>query len=307
MNDTDLISVIIPTYNRAHLIKRSIDSVLNQTYKNLELIIVDDGSTDNTKEIIDSIKDERIVYVKQENQGASAARNKGIDLAKGKYIAFQDSDDVWHSDKLEKQINALKQNNADVVFCKMFVFGNLKKRVFPKHFKNGFLKKDELPFGISTQNIFGKTDIFKNNFFDTIMQPIEDFELTLRIQQIYSIYCLDEALVDYHNQSDSISNNSEKVLEALENVLNKDKNFLTKYNYTNLEILAQSFLVETFQIKDVHKRKKFFDLVFSINSSKKTKLIYFLTKIHFYKIRELTIKSITIPIKNIIKIYKNLI
>ena len=304
MDSTDLISVIIPTYNRAHLIKRSAESVLNQTYKNLELIIVDDGSTDNTKEVVDSLNDKRIVYVKQENQGACAARNKGIKLAKGKYIAFQDSDDVWHLNKLEKQICTLKENNADVVFCKMFIFGNLRKRVFPKYFKNGFLKKDELPFGISTQNIFGKTDIFKKNFFDIIMQPIEDFELSLRIQQIYSIYCLDEALVDYHNQSNSISNNREKVLEALENILHKDKNFLTKYNYNSLEILAQSFLVATFQIKDIHKRKKFFDLVFSINSSKRTKLIYFLNKIHFYKIRESIVKSITIPIKNIISIFR---
>ena len=137
MNNTDLISVIIPTYNRAHLIKRSAQSVLNQTYKNLELIIVDDGSTDNTKEVIDSLNDERIVYVKQENHGVSSARNTGINVANGKYIAFQDSDDIWHSDKLEKQINTLKQNNADIVFCK--IFKQFYRRIIVFYsFKEGF-------------------------------------------------------------------------------------------------------------------------------------------------------------------------
>ena len=90
----NLVSVIIPTYNRAHLIKRSAMSVLNQTYSNLELIIVDDGSTDNTEEVVKSIDDNRVIYIKQPNQGACAARNNGIDHAKGEFIAFQDSDDV---------------------------------------------------------------------------------------------------------------------------------------------------------------------------------------------------------------------
>ena len=192
MDNTDLISVIIPTYNRAHLIKRSAESVLNQTYKNIELIIVDDGSTDNTKEVIDSIKDERIVYIKQENQGCCAARNKGIDTAKGKYIAFQDSDDVWHLDKLEKQIQILKENNVDVVFCKIFKYGNLFKKIVPKQIKAGLLSKDTLPINVFPQTLFGVKEVFLNNKFDESMKAIEDFEILL-----YSLLFL---LMDYFLQ-----------------------------------------------------------------------------------------------------------
>jgi len=100
------ISVIIPTFNREKLIGNSIKSVLNQTLKNFELIIVDDGSTDNTKEVVDKFQDKRIKYIKLDtNQGASNARNIGIKNAKGKYMSFQDSDDIFYPNKLEIQLN----------------------------------------------------------------------------------------------------------------------------------------------------------------------------------------------------------
>ncbi len=93
--DNPLISVILPTYNRGYIVERAIKSVLNQTYKNLELIIVDDGSTDNTEEIVKSIEDKRIIFLKhKKNKGASSARNTGIKNSKGEYISFIDSDDV---------------------------------------------------------------------------------------------------------------------------------------------------------------------------------------------------------------------
>ena len=89
--------MIITTYNRAKLINRSISSVLNQTYNNMEIIIIDDGSTDNTKKIINKIKDNRIKYIKlKKNKGPSYARNFGIKKSRGEFIAFQDSDDVYH-------------------------------------------------------------------------------------------------------------------------------------------------------------------------------------------------------------------
>ena len=273
MNNTDLVSVIIPTYNRAHLIKRSAESVLNQTYKNLELIIVDDGSTDNTKEIIDSIKDNRIIYIYQKNQGASAARNTGIDAAKGKYIAFQDSDDVCHADKLEIQIQKLKENNADVVFAKKFVFGNLRKRIEPKQPKEGFLDKKDLPLTLGTNTLFGKKEVFLNNKFDLSILGIEDFEIALRINRNYSIYCIDEPLIDYYIQKDSISNNVERELNDFEKILKNNKNFLD-YSYHSLENLAVIFLNKAVKIKDKEKKKEWIKFVFSINNSGKVKKAY---------------------------------
>ncbi len=103
MNPT--VSVIIPTYNRANLVSRAIKSVLNQTYQDFEIIVVDDCSEDNTEEIVKSFNDSRIRYIKhKKNKGGSAARNTGIKRARGKYIAFLDDDDEWLPSKLEKQI-----------------------------------------------------------------------------------------------------------------------------------------------------------------------------------------------------------
>ena len=304
MNNTDLVSVIIPTYNRANLIKRSVESVLNQTYKNLELIIVDDGSTDNTKEVIDSINDDRIVYIKQENQGACAARNKGIDAAKGKYIAFHDSDDVWHLNKLELQINALKQNNADVVCCKMFVYGNLKKRSFPQKMEEGFLQRCNLPFGIGTPTLIGKREVFINNKFDLEMPRFQDFDLVLRIQQTNPIYCIDEPLMDYYLQKDSISKNPKKILQALEIMYTKHSKILKGYSSSSLDLLSKSFLEESFKIKDKEIRQRAINIVFKINNSKKTKLRYLFNKLYVYKIRTLMYKTASATIKKFITILK---
>jgi len=304
MNNTDLISVIIPTYNRAHLIKRSAQSVLNQTYKNLELIIVDDGSTDNTKEIIDSIKDERIVYIKQENQGVSAARNTGVEKAKGKYIAFQDSDDVWHLDKLEKQLLAIQKNNADLVFCKLFKFGNLMKRKVPKNIKEGFLQKDILPINIFPQTILSKAYILKENKFNIHMLSVEDFELLLRIQKKHSIYCIDEALVDYHVQKDSLSVNNERRVKYIKDILNEDKTILTTYSSSCLKLVAEDLLYDSINITDSKEKKEALKFIFTIDKSVSLKLKYFFHKMYLYKLRALIYKTVSTTIKKILAISK---
>ena len=103
------VSVIIPTYNRCELVQKAIDSVLAQTYLDFELIVIDDGSIDETPQVIPLKYGERICYIWQENAGESAARNRGIQQAQGEFIAFLDSDDTWHADKLEKQVNTLLQ------------------------------------------------------------------------------------------------------------------------------------------------------------------------------------------------------
>lgn len=104
MNNQPVFSVIIPTYNREKLLKRAIDSIISQTYKNFELIIVDDGSIDHTEELVENYKDDRIIYIYKENGGQNSALNKGIESAKGEYIGFCDSDDSWLSNKLEMHI-----------------------------------------------------------------------------------------------------------------------------------------------------------------------------------------------------------
>jgi len=102
-----LVSIIIPTYNRGGLCRKAVDSVLAQTYRNLEVIVVDDGSVDDTKDIVSNLE-ERVKYVWQENAGVSAARNHGLDVAQGEFIAFLDSDDSWHPWKIEAQLEAFK-------------------------------------------------------------------------------------------------------------------------------------------------------------------------------------------------------
>ena len=108
----DLVSIITPSYNTANFIDQTIESVLNQTYKNWEMIIIDDCSSDNTEEIVNRYKDHRIkFYVNEKNCGAALSRNIAISKARGKWIAFLDSDDLWDKDKLSIQISFMEKNN----------------------------------------------------------------------------------------------------------------------------------------------------------------------------------------------------
>lgn len=111
MNEIPIFTVIVPTYNRANLLRRAIDSILAQTFKEFELIIVDDGSKDNTNEIVRTYEDKRIVYIYKENGGLNSARNRGLEKARGKYIAFCDSDDCWLPEKLEKHLQKYHEDN----------------------------------------------------------------------------------------------------------------------------------------------------------------------------------------------------
>src|ERR1700752_5362711 len=104
------ISVIIPVYNAEKYIREAVESILHQTYTDFEVLLIDDGSTDNSAKVIAEIKDPRIVYIKQDNAGMAAALNKGITFCKGKFIARQDADDVAHATRFEKQIKFLTEN-----------------------------------------------------------------------------------------------------------------------------------------------------------------------------------------------------
>ena len=133
------ISIIIPTYNRESLVIKSIKSVLNQTYRNFEIIIIDDCSSDNTNNKIKKIKDYRVRYMKlRKHKGANYCRNLGIKRASGEYISFLDSDDVYYFNKLEKQIQNMKINKSNFDICKINILIELnlqfqityKKKIF---------------------------------------------------------------------------------------------------------------------------------------------------------------------------------
>lgn len=210
-----LVSVIIPVFNREKTVETAVNSVLKQTIHDLEVIIVDDGSTDNTASIIKNIHDDRIKYYYQKNQGACLARNYGISKASGKYIAFHDSDDIWHKEKLERQIEIFEICHPDLVFCKLNQIRNDGIIIkLPEKIPEGFVDPIVNLFGIGTQTIVAKREIFEQFEFDPSLPRFQEFELLYRIAQRYRLYCLDQGLVDYYIGNDSISSNPAKVYEA---------------------------------------------------------------------------------------------
>ena len=205
------ISIIIPTYNREKLIGNSIRSVLNQTYKNLEVIVVDDGSTDNTENEVNKIEDERLKYIKlQLNNGSSNARNIGIKNAIGQYVSFQDSDDRYYPEKLEKQIKNIINKNSILDFCKIKVIFNSSYSFFypnerqEKSILEGNTFEELISRGnfISTQTMLVKTNFIKKYYFDPNMPRLQDYDLLLRMIPKVKISYTKEVLVDLNIQEE---------------------------------------------------------------------------------------------------------
>lgn len=273
-----MISVIIPTYNRAKTIEKSICSVLKQTIRNIEVIIVDDGSTDNTKDIILSIKDNRIRYVYQENKGACAARNNGLMQAKGMYIAFHDSDDEWLPNKLEKQLHIIEKKNVDIVVCKMNQYLEKKiEYVTPKRLKEGLIYPVIDLFGIGTQTIFGKKEVLQSTLFDETLPRYQDLEYLYSLSKDNRIYCINEGLVNYYIGEDSISKSSKKMIEAVLLIVNKHPEIIMEYPIMTLHMRKNL-------IKDVNKELKTSEIY--IEAMKKTKIrIYDVVKYLYRLVR----------------------
>lgn len=238
------ISVIIPTYNRAHLIKESLQSVLKQTLQPYEIIVVDDFSTDNTEEVIKSLNSPLIKYVKnQRKKGANGARNTGILMAQGEYIAFHDSDDIWLPEKLSKQYLFIKENmEVDLCFCLMKKLdSNLNVvEITPKNIRRVVDIKESLQEGnlISTQMIYIRTEVAKRVLFDECLNRFQDWDFVLKVSKISKIDYVPEILVIQKNSSDSITNN-EKINDAYRIIFKNhpeivDKGWNNKIQYLDL-------------------------------------------------------------------------
>lgn len=224
-----LISVIIPTYNRGALIKSSIESVEKQTFQDFEIIVVDDGSTDDTEQVIAELGQHRIRYIRHDkNRGANVARNTGIQEAKGEYIAFQDSDDTWHPKKLAKQVDACNTSGADVAFCAFNRVISGKKTYIPKPgyklkvgYHNFYASLLRGSF-ISCQTLFIRRPLLLEvGMFDEELPRLQDWELCLRLSENHSFVFLSEPLVEVEIRADSISTDTKNYARAADLILKK--------------------------------------------------------------------------------------
>ncbi|TXI84648.1 MAG: glycosyltransferase, partial [Cupriavidus sp.] len=202
MTTVPKVSVIIPTFNRAHVLGRAIDSVLGQTYADLELIVVDDGSSDGTAGLMKSFGDPRLRYVQQaKNQGVSAARNRGIAEARGEWLAFLDSDDLWLAQKLERQFAALQGVDCVASYCCLLrIDGENQKRI---PYRSDAVNAGARPWPsllmdglwFSQTWLVPKRVVLAAGLFDEGMSIWEDWDLFLRIGLQGPIHHLPEVLV----------------------------------------------------------------------------------------------------------------
>ncbi len=266
-----LVSVIIPTFNRAHVLPRAIESVLSQTYKNIELIVVDDGSSDDTKLLSVGAR-----YFYQENKGVSAARNLGIEKARGEYIAFLDSDDKWHPEKIQKQISFFKKNtHLNLVHTnEVWIRNGVKVNPPKKYKKDGgdqFLRCLNLCV-ISPSTVMVKATIFDRfGAFREDYPVCEDFDLWLKITAVEEVGFLPEYLIDkYGGDEDQLSSKYFAMdywrIKSLKDIFDKhsDQKYIdsTKINEVIKTIQSKSRVLLKGYIK--HNNLKHFDEINSI-------------------------------------------
>ena len=247
-----MISIIIPTYNRAHSLPRAVNSVLNQTNPNWELIIVDDGSTDNTSVIVkDYLKYTNIKYVQKENTGAGDSRNKGAALASFDYIAFLDSDDELNLMWIEEFLEVIKNDNVGIIFCEAIKVDLNSNQPTPITLKsNEKLYHTATPF-----NFLGGCFLVNKGLFDTIkgydslFPSNQHFELSLRLipkllQSDFKIYSIKKQLVTiYVSSDDRIRKNWKSIYEGTNLLIKKHKDFLS--NEPNALSVSYAVLANT--------------------------------------------------------------
>lgn len=216
-----MVSVIVPVYNREKYLKKALDSIIEQTFKNFEIIAVDDGSTDSSLSILYDYQErfpEKIVVISQKNAGPSVARNKAIMAAQGKYIAFLDSDDTWAPNKIECQL-PLFNNHQNVAFVYSGYYttnehGDILETKLPDpQFEGDIYEK----LWVLSNNISGgtlmveKEKLLEVGLFDPDLGGAENLDLRIRLSQVGDVYYCPEPLYFYQKHSESLTSNSENM------------------------------------------------------------------------------------------------
>ncbi len=246
-----LISVVIPSYNHEKYISEAIKSVLGQDYSNFELIIIDDGSQDNSDKIITSFKDSRIKYIKQENSGAHASINRGLEISSGDYLSILNSDDVYTRNRFKEMSKILDTNKSIDFICSYIeiINQNGKKLGIKEGFKNldpwpmqnpekTFKKTNDFKKNLLMSNFIATTSnmFFRRNIYDTIggmrnLRFAHDWDFALRVAEKFECYLLEKPVLKYriHNNN-TISSNKKWMLFEIVWVfvanINKFKNII---------------------------------------------------------------------------------
>lgn len=257
------VSAVIPTYNRAGEIKRSIESVLSQSYNEIECIVVDDGSSDRTPEIVSAIEDSRLTYVAHEtNRGVSAARNTGINVSNGEYIAFLDSDDEWETEKIEKQVEVLQSRSGlwNAVYCG--VKKRRKSRI--KQFFDRIFTEDigeeggkdliegvismELAVHAGSTLLVERESVVEAGGFNESMQRHEELEFLVRILESGKMAYINEELATLHDsgypRANLLEQEKRKFLQEVDQYLEKENRNREKIKAAHETELAKAYFRE---------------------------------------------------------------
>jgi glycosyltransferase involved in cell wall biosynthesis len=230
MKSEPLISVVIPTYKRPHLIKSAFESVAAQSYANWELIIVDDngkgteGGEATEKAVNEFYPADNVVYQQLEtNMGACAARNTGIEISTGEYIAFLDDDDEWFKDKLKKQIAQIQQDNADICYSDMYLSNTGRQQYYAHdiqgdHYQSLLIRG----YGICTSALLiKKQTLIDIQGFDQSLPSMQDYDLLIRLCEKGKVTVIKEALFNYKMADDGISANLDAKINGHAGIINK--------------------------------------------------------------------------------------
>jgi glycosyltransferase involved in cell wall biosynthesis len=247
------VSVIIPTRNRAQLLPRAIQSVLEQTFRDFELIIVDDQSEDSTQAVVEDFGNSRIVYVRKERkQGVSAARNAGILKAAGRFVAFLDDDDQWLPRKLESQVSLFSAGNPSlgVVYSGLFVVdfetGKVLQTRLPKKRGNVYEAILGASFTIIHPDVFlvRKVCFEEVGLFNESLRHGEDWEMWLRISKKFEFDFVNECLVKYCVHADRVSANLEASIKGNTMVLEAiSKELASRSTYARRKIVSRHLFI----------------------------------------------------------------
>lgn len=226
-----LVSVVVPCYNHEKYVKETIESIINQTYKNIELIVIDDGSKDNSVSVIQELADKYgFTFIHRPNKGLSATLNEGIRLAKGKYFSAIASDDILMLEKIEKQVEFMESNpEYGMCYGKIVYFEDSIENTYeyPNSNKQGWVFDDLLKYGcfIPAPSTFMRKEVFETvGEYDESLW-IEDWDMWLRISQKYQVGYIDEYLAYYRRHDTNISSQSLKMYKAEKQILEKYKDY----------------------------------------------------------------------------------